>query len=93
MHIVHHSFLTFPVYAREGEGGDHHTQMKNHVFSISEHPIELRPVCKLEFVRCDPEHSICLGLAVAVQESSRLHLSKSSSSVKKAKFFNNQTFG
>ena len=27
---------------------------ENHDFSTTEHPVDPRPVCKLEFVRCGP---------------------------------------
>ena len=51
---------------------------ENPDFSGTEPPLDLRPVFKLEFVRCGPvekktERSICLGLIVALQQSLRMH--------------------
>ena len=50
-------------------------------FSTTKHPIDLRPVCKLEFVCCgalekNPERVICLGLILVVRRSSRMHFKK-----------------
>ena len=55
--------------------------IENSVFSVTVHLVDLRPVCKLKFVRCgpvekNPECSICLGLIMAVWQSSRKHFSK-----------------
>ena len=37
------------------EGGrKHHPLSENRNFSTTEHPIDLRPVCKFKFVRCGP---------------------------------------
>ena len=49
----------------------------NRDFSGNEPPLDLRPVCKFEFVDFDPvenktEHSIFLGLIVAARRSSRI---------------------
>ena len=35
-----------------GGGPNHHPQLENRDYYETEHPLDLRPVCKLEFVHC-----------------------------------------
>ena len=61
---IHHLYLNLANIAK----------LENHVFSATEHRMNLRPVCKFEFARCGPvekklERSICLGLVVAARQS------------------------
>ena len=37
-----------------GGGRNYHPLLKNHDFSGTDQPLDLRAVCKLEFVRCGP---------------------------------------
>ena len=41
-----------------GGGRNHHPLSENRDFSTTEHPIDLRPVCKFKFVRCGPVEKI-----------------------------------
>ena len=56
-----------PNYPGGGGGGrNYHPLSENRDFSGTEPPLDLRPVCKLKFVRCGPgekktERSIFLG--------------------------------
>ena len=66
------------INAGVGGRGDHHPPTENRVFSPTEHRMNLRPVCKFEFVRCGPvekkeERSICLGLVVGVANFADFH--------------------
>ena len=36
----------------EQGGGNHLHSSENHIFSAAKHPLDPRPVCKLEFVPC-----------------------------------------
>ena len=47
-------------------GGNHHPSSENCVFSTTVHPVDLRPVCKLEFVRCGPVEKNQSALSVSV---------------------------
>ena len=38
-----------------GGGCNHHPSSENCVFSATVHPVDLRQVCKLKFVRCGPK--------------------------------------
>ena len=59
-------FLAPIEYPIRAGGHNHHPLSENQDFSITEPPLDLRPVCKFEFVRCGPvekklELSICLS--------------------------------
>ena len=46
-------FSINPNYPGEG-GRNYHPLSENRDFSATEPPLDLRPVCKLKFVRCGP---------------------------------------
>ena len=47
-------FLAPIEYPIRAGGHNHHPLSENQDFSITEPPLDLRPVCKFEFVRCGP---------------------------------------
>ena len=73
--------FTITLSYSQGGGCNHKPLSENCSFSITKPPLDLRPVCKFEFVRCGQvekkaECSICLGLIMAVRQSSRTHFSQ-----------------
>ena len=61
---------TIGVGIQRGEGGRNPPpSSENRNVSATKHPVDPKPVCKVEFVSCGPvekkERSICFGLIVA----------------------------
>ena len=62
IHVIYLHYCQEPAYTQTMSfltlinmgGQNNHPPSENHVFSTTEHPVDLRPVFKLKFVRCGP---------------------------------------
>ena len=54
LHCLSHIYIWHLNPNYPGGGRNYHPLSENRDFSATEHPLDLRPVCKLKFVRCGP---------------------------------------
>ena len=58
--------LNYKTLTGGGEGHNHHPLSENHNFSRTKPPLDLKPVCKFEFVRCGPVEKTQSALSYSV---------------------------